>query len=547
MISARVVLRHSSRLTGGRSVQLIRPMDHARSFSAPAASPPDATPTTTHPPLKIIPSLPLVGSMIPFHSGLPAMQEGRFIESWRTMLQQGGPFFRMGFPGFGTGSHGIAYVVRDPHEMLRVLKQEGAFPSGIVEKEWPMIAWMKNRQYTSIGLLGRGEDWKRIRNFVQKDILGPQAAREYLPGILNGAKLASAKAAHLQGNEIMTFMNHAAFDMFSYVLFGDGKKGLSEEDYHVFCTTAVDMLDDLFNIMRSPLQVTANKVLGIETPWVRKFYKGMDRIDDIAQKRLKAFMEKAKEGRLSKEEEASYCGKLAARRLSGESDISEQELIENAMIFMVAAVDTTAGKTAWNVLQLALNPEIQERIRQQLVDAAVKEGQNQDNITLTPGMLEKAEVPLLHAFVRETHRCTPPLGADMLKELSADTVIHGETLPKGSAIMFDSLTNVMDPELVDNPRDFVPERWLSDAVEARKNTPAAIIDHPFYAGPFSQGARRCPGSRVAYLEVQAMIAQLLLDYKIQGPANTHWQDVGGVLKLMFVPDFPSDVKFVPRL
>lgn len=306
------------------------------------------------------------------------------------------------------------------------------------------------------------------------------------------------------------------------------------------------MLDDLFNIMRSPLQVTANKVLGIETPWVRKFYKGMDRIDDIAQKRLKAFMEKAKEGRLSKEEEASYCGKLAARRLSGESDISEQELIENAMIFMVAAVDTTAGKTGWNVLQLALNPEIQERIRQQLVDAAVKEGQNQDNITLTPGMLEKAEVPLLHAFVRETHRCTPPLGSDMLKELSADTVIHGETLPKGSAIMFDSLTNVMDPELVDNPRDFVPERWLSDAVEARKNTPAAIIDHPFYAGPFSQGARRCPGSRVAYLEVQAMIAQLLLDYKIQGPANTHWQDVGGVLKLMFVPDFPSDVKFVPR-
>jgi cytochrome P450 len=112
--------------------------------------------------------------------------------------------------------------------------------------------------------------------------------------------------------------------------------------------------------------------------------------------------------------------------------------------------------------------------------------------------------------------------------------------------MFDALTSQMDPNLVPDPMAFKPERWLADAVQARKGTPSTIIDHPFFSGPFSQGARRCPGSRVANFEVQAMIAQLLLDYKIEGPADMHWNDVSYKLCLLVEPKFPDQVRFVPR-
>ena len=37
----------------------------------------------------------------------------------------------------------------------------------------------------------------------------------------------------------------------------------------------------------------------------------------------------------------------------------------------------------------------------------------------------------------------------------------------------------MNPDLVNDPEEFWPERWLKDAVDARKVTIAEIIDHPF--------------------------------------------------------------------
>ena len=115
--------------------------------------------------------------------------------------------------------------------------------------------------------------------------------------------------------------------------------------------------------------------------------------------------------------------------------------------------------------------------------------------------------------------------------------------------MFDSKTSQMDPAIVEDPMEFRPERWLKDAVERRKGTPASIVDHPFYSGPFSQGSRRCSGSRVAYLEVQSILASLLLDWKIEGPTeDIHWSEVKGRLTSLFVPDFASlpEIRFVPR-
>ena len=75
---------------------------------------------------------------------------------------------------------------------------------------------------------------------------------------------------------------------------------------------------------------------------------------------------------------------------------------------------------------------------------------------------------------------------------------------------------------------------LPDHNQAEDNNTGIKIptDHPFYSGPFSQGSRRCPASRVAYLEVQAVLASLLLDCKITGPSNDvlHWSDTKGKLQ-----------------
>ena len=75
----------------------------------------------------------------------------------------------------------------------------------------------------------------------------------------------------------------------------------------------------------------------------------------------------------------------------------------------------------------------------------------------------------------------------------------------------------MHSDLVENSEEFRPEQWLQDSVKARKGSPSKIIDHPFFALPFSQGARKCPGSRVATNEIKVLLSQLVLDWKISSP------------------------------
>jgi cytochrome P450 len=91
---------------------------------------------------------------------------------------------------------------------------------------------------------------------------------------------------------------------------------------------------------------------------------------------------------------------------------------------------------------------------------------------------------------------------------SGCAAVHGVDLPAGSVVALDTLSQAVDPALVgDDAKEFKPERFLQSAVEARAGTAASMMDHSFFSDPFSQGARKCPGRRVANFEALALLAQ----------------------------------------
>ena len=118
-------------------------------------------------------------------------------------------------------------------------------------------------------------------------------------------------------------------------------------------------------------------------------------------------------------------------------------------------------------------------------------------------------------------------------------------MEKGSVVVLEAYTPGMNPELVDAPEEYRPERWLEDAVEARKGTPSEVLDHPFMGTPFSQGARKCPGSRVALNEIHVLLSQLVLDYKIFSPVS-QLKDVNYKQLTIIEVELP-DLKFEQRL
>lgn len=509
-----------------------------------------AAPEVSHPKLVEVPSLPGVGSLVRAYSGIPPLDKP--YEFWPQMRKQFGDFYTMGMPGLGSDDciKSTVYVVQDPKEMMKVLRSEGAHPSGMAQGSWGIFKWEKDAGFETVshddmGFAGQGENWKRIRTFMQTDLLHPTAARGYTSGIIEAAELAS-KGAPASASDLNSFFERCAFDMFSTVMFGDlmevadPNTPTDPQDVE-FVRAAKVGLGTGVKLSRSLKDALIVKTLGLETEQYKLMKDNLDICWKIGSGKIQRFMDKREKGELNEREKNSYLYRALERYDTGKSGVSLKEALEMSWGGIFAAVDTTSGKMGWNVLHAALNPEVQEKLYQELSHAAAANGGR-----LTVEALDKSNAPYLHAFVRESHRLTPVVPIATRKRVAADELtIHGISIPRGSAVACDGYSLGQDPAYIDDPRSFQPERWLDDAVQARKGTSREIIDHPFFKDPFSQGARKCPGSRVALNEVAVILSQLVLDYKITAPGVSSVEDVPYGQETVVEPRLPT-LNFEPR-
>jgi cytochrome P450 len=501
--------------------------------------------------LAIVPTLPYLGSIIPQYSNTPKFEPTSFYEFYPELRRRYGDFYAMGFPGLGKGRDGTMFVLADPSEMQKILRQERGsppYPRGIVESEWPLVNWLKesgsplgngtDAPEDADGFAGRGETWKRLRTFLQTDLLSPQDAAGYVPGMVEAAQLAS-RGAPASASELNAYTNRCSFDLFCSLMFGELTKMADPETGHnaenvEFCNASVRGMESMLAQMTSPLELIMFK-LGFKTKLYKEMVRSFEKANGISKKKYEAFRKRSNENDLTEKEKQSYLGRAIVRQAEEDSDISESDLVELIDISLVAAVDTTSSLLSWNIMHLAMNRNVQDKLRAELVESVAKHG------GLNSQALKRSSAPYLHAVIRESHRLTPAAPITFMKENSLSEVeIHGTVIPKGSLFCLDTFSVGMDPEFVPEPKDFRPERWLPDAVESRKGTPSEIIDHGFYRDPFSQGSRKCPGSRVASNEVRVMVSQLILDWKISAPSQYNSvEDVDYVLQGVIHPKMPK--------
>jgi cytochrome P450 len=212
-------------------------------------------------------------------------------------------------------------------------------------------------------------------------------------------------------------------------------------------------------------------------------------------------------------------------------------------LLMNAAVDTTSSLSVWNLIHLAANPEVQERLHAELAQQLPDK-----DVPLTAAALSSRNLPYLHMVMREAHRVRPSLGMQLRKEIQAETELCGVTVPANSVVVLDACSLQNDPELVPSPLAFRPERWLPEAVAGRVGTPSEVIDHPLLRAPFSAGARMCPGSRVANFEVLSLLVHVVRDWRftLADKTLTSGLDVPWLQKLTAVPAGPMGFEFEAR-
>lgn len=143
-------------------------------------------------PLKHVPALPFLGSLLQPYSGI-TIDLTNPSGTWLECRKKYGDFYTIGIPNIGAGIYGTLHIVNDPHEMQKVLRSEGKFPTSSVMDLWTFRQFQDD--YGKLGrageILGYGEDWKLVRSFMQTDLLAPQSANRYLPGILEATRFIS--------------------------------------------------------------------------------------------------------------------------------------------------------------------------------------------------------------------------------------------------------------------------------------------------------------------------------------------------------------------
>ncbi|KAL1441241.1 hypothetical protein MTO96_008663 [Rhipicephalus appendiculatus] len=174
--------------------------------------------------------------------------------------------------------------------------------------------------------------------------------------------------------------------------------------------------------------------------------------------------------------------------------LTEIEVMAQCVLFFLAGLETTSSTLAFATYHLALNPEVQEKLRKEVDECMAVHGPE-------PSLDAISKFKYLHCVVSETLRLYPP--AARLERYATDDYVLGETgirVPKNCSVIVPIYAMHHDPALFPDPENFVPERFSDENVESIK---------PYTYLPFGAGPRNCIGMRLALQSVKLCLIHSL--------------------------------------
>lgn len=161
--------------------------------------------------------------------------------------------------------------------------------------------------------------------------------------------------------------------------------------------------------------------------------------------------------------------------------------------FIIAGRDTTACTLSWLFYELSVNPEIQEKLYEEL-DAALPDNKIPSYADLMPQNL-----PYLNGCIMETLRMHPPVPEDGKFSTTDVQFPDGTVVPKNTRLIFLPYAMGRDPRRFPNPDKFDPERWI----------PYTKYPDAYDFPVFQAGYRECLGKDMALFESKLVATMLV--------------------------------------
>ncbi|MFN9628949.1 MAG: cytochrome P450 [Cyanobacteriota bacterium] len=229
--------------------------------------------------------------------------------------------------------------------------------------------------------------------------------------------------------------------------------------------------------------------LGPVSPW-GQFLRKRDVIDGLL------FQEIAERRALGDQQRDDILSLLLEARDEGGQPLTDQELRDELITLLVAGHETTATALSWALSWLASRPEVQDRLRREVLEASPP----------SAGPLESPSLmrlPYLQAVCNETLRLYPVGMITFPRRLEVPLTLAGHRLEAGTTVYGCIYLAHRRPDVYPEPERFDPDRFLSGSFG-----PTTFL-------PFGGGSRRCIGMAFALFEMKVVLSQLVRRFEVE--------------------------------
>nr|QWT69373.1 CYP77A3 [Gynostemma pentaphyllum] len=196
----------------------------------------------------------------------------------------------------------------------------------------------------------------------------------------------------------------------------------------------------------------------------------------------------------------SYLDTLFELKLDGgQGSPSEEELVTLCSEFLNGGTDTTATAVEWGIAELIANPEIQEKLFNEIKETVGDRKVNEKDVE---------KMPYLQAVVKELLRKNPPTFFALTHAVTEPAKLAGYDIPTDANVEFFLPAIGRDPKLWKNPEKFDPERFFLGEEEADITGVKGVK-----MMPFGVGRRICPGLGMATIHIHLMLARMVQEFQ----------------------------------
>ena len=178
------------------------------------------------------------------------------------------------------------------------------------------------------------------------------------------------------------------------------------------------------------------------------------------------------------------------------SRMSDKQLRDEVLTFLLAGHETTALALSWTWWLLGQHPEVEERLHAEL--ERVLAGR-------APAAADLPALNYTERVVKESMRLYPPAWG-VARTVMKDFELRGYRIPAGANVVMSQWVMHRDARYFLQPEKFDPDRWLTEAAQKLPR---------FAYFPFGGGPRQCIGTAFAMMEATLILATMAQQFRFR--------------------------------